>query len=326
MRQVLGDLLSSQPDIEVAGYARDGLEAVRLVQSLSPDVLVLDLDMRRLSGLDAVSAILTVAPTPIVVATSHPKQSAQAALEALDRGAIDVVCKPRSGGFLALSEARDELCSKVRAAKGAQLGLRLKRGVPAAMPGRRSDHVILAVGSTGAVGALTCLFQTLPRDLHVPILVMPHLPPGFAEALARRLSAAGGVPMREAFDADRLVTGQALIVPGGRRMLVGPHCDLEITTSPAEDPVDALLRSAAEAFGSRCILALLTGMGQDGAAGALAIRQAGGRVLAESRFTCMVSDLPQAASRIGAVDSVHPIQEIGHAMVALLGKRASRAA
>jgi two-component system, chemotaxis family, protein-glutamate methylesterase/glutaminase len=330
MRQVLGDLLRSDPDIDVVGFARDGAEAVRMTSDLKPDVVTLDVEMPRMDGLEALASIMTVAPTPVIMVSTLTSQGAQATLEALDRGAVDFVCKPRSGSLLAIREVREELLGKVRSAKDAALGRRLRRGIPAAAPVRASDRVILIASSTGGPKALTCLFETLPRDLAVPVLIVQHMPPGFTEGLAKRLDRMGNLSCREAHERDRVTPGLALMAPGGRHMSVTASGEIELSDGPPVHGVrpaaDILFGSAAKAFGTRCVAAVLTGMGKDGAEGALEIRNAGGHVYGESEQTCTVYGMPRAAKLNGATEAEFPIHEIGHAIVANLSRRPSRAA
>jgi two-component system, chemotaxis family, protein-glutamate methylesterase/glutaminase len=329
IRQVLADLLCSQPNIEVIGFARDGAEAVRLTRDLRPDVVTMDIEMPRMSGLDALAAIMAVAPTPVIMVSPMTSQGAQLTLDALDRGAVDFVCKPRSGALLALIDVRDELVAKIRATRGAALGRKLRRAIPASVSGRPSDRIVLIAASMGGPKALACLFETLPKGLEAPLLVAQDMPVGFAEHLAKRLDRIGNLTCREARDGDRPTPGVALFAPGGRSMTLDASGYIEIheedSAENAVSAADRLFASAAKTYGSRCIGTILTGRGNAGADGALAIKQVGGVVFVESANTCTLPHMPQAAKDKGAVDAEYPIHEIGHAIAATLARRIARA-
>lgn len=320
LRQVLIDMLTKEPDMEVVGMARDGLEAVAMARDLCPDVITLDVEMPRMSGLEALATIMRDSPTPVVMVSTKTSAGAEATLEALDKGAIDFVCKPRSGSFMALREVHDELVAKVRSARSAAVGNRHRPTVRAANPGRNSDKVVLIATSTGGPKALNSLFETLPKGWQVPILVVQHMPVGFTASLAARLDRIGTVPCREAAEGDSLQPGLALIAPGGVHMRLDHDNRVELFDGPplhgVRPAADYLFETAAAQLGSKCLAAVLTGMGKDGAAGALAIKKVGGTVLGEAESSCTIYGMPRAAKEIGAISGEYPIHEIGHALVA----------
>ncbi len=330
LRQVLVDMLSKEPDIEVAGLAKDGLEAISMAKELKPDVITLDVEMPRMSGLEALSNIMRDRPVPVIMVSTKTSVGAEATLEALDKGAVDFVCKPRSGSFMALREVHDELVSKIRHAKSAVVGARTRPSVRAASPTRAGDKVVLIATSTGGPRALTGLFETLPKNWQVPILIVQHMPVGFTTSLAGRLNRIGTVECREAADGDVLKPGLALLAPGGVHMRLGDSRHVELFDGPTLHGVrpaaDCLFESSAKHLGSRCLAAVLTGMGRDGAAGSLAIKKAGGVVLGESETTCTVYGMPRAAKETGAVSAEYAIHEIGHALVATAAGRLRDAA
>jgi two-component system, chemotaxis family, protein-glutamate methylesterase/glutaminase len=330
LRQVLVDMLTEESDFEIAGLARDGIEALAMAKELKPDVITLDVEMPRMSGLEALASIMRECPTPVVMVSTKTSAGAEATIEALEKGAIDFVCKPRSGSFMALREARDELIAKIRHASRASIGVRPRSPVRAAVPTRQTDKVVLVATSTGGPKALTCLFETLPKSWQVPILVVQHMPVGFTASLAARLDRIGTVPCREAIDGDAVVPGTALLAPGGSHMRLDEEGRISLFDAPTLHGVrpaaDYLFESAAKQFGARCVGAILTGMGKDGAAGALTVKQAGGTVLGEEESTCTVYGMPRAAKELGAIAGEYPIHEIGHALVATASGRLKGAA
>lgn len=330
LRQVLVDMLSQEPDIEIVGMARDGLEAISMAKDLKPDLITLDVEMPRMSGLEALATIMRDNPVPVVMVSTKTSAGAEATLEALEKGAVDFVCKPRSGSFMALREVHEELVAKIRSARNAAVGSRHRPLVRAASPGRASDKVVLVATSTGGPRALTSLFETLPKDWQVPILIVQHMPVGFTASLAARLNRIGTVPCREAADGDVIKPGMALLAPGGMHMRVGEGNRVEIFDAPALHGVrpaaDHLFDSGARLLGNKCLGAVLTGMGKDGAAGALAMKKAGGTIFGESEASCTVYGMPRAAKELGAISGEYPIHEIGHALVATAAGRLKDAA
>jgi two-component system, chemotaxis family, protein-glutamate methylesterase/glutaminase len=330
LRQVLVDMLSEEADIEVVGVGRDGLEAVKLAKELKPDVMTLDVEMPRMSGLEALGLIMKESPVPVVMVSTKTSGGAEATIEALEKGAVDFVCKPRSGSFTALRDVHDELVSKIRHARNATIGSALRTPTRAAVPARASDKVVLVATSTGGPKALTCLFETLPKNWQVPILIVQHMPIGFTASLAARLDRIGTVPCREAVDGDVIKPGLALLAPGGLHMRVDSSGRIGLFDGPhlhgVRPAADYLFESAVKHYGSKCLGAVLTGMGKDGAAGALAIKAAGGHVLGESESSCTVYGMPRAAKELGAIAGEYPIHEIGHALVATAAGRLKGAA
>lgn len=330
IRQVLVDILNGEPDIEVVGIARDGVEGVSMAQSLKPDVMTLDVEMPKLNGLAALVQIMGTSPTRVVMVSTKTSAGAEATIEALEKGAMDFVCKPRNGSFMALREVHEDLVSKIRQVTRSPLPSKARTPVRAATPTKVTDKVILIATSTGGPKALACLFETLPSKWNVPILMVQHMPVGFTASLAERLSRLGTVPVREAVDGDDIAPGLALIAPGGLHMRISDSGKVELFDGPALHGVrpaaDHLFESAARKFGSRCLGAVLTGMGKDGAAGAMAIKTSGGTVFGESESSCTIYGMPRAAKELGAIAGEYPIHEMGHALVAMASGRLNRVA
>lgn len=330
IRQVLADIVRAEPDMEVVGTGRNGEEAIALARDLKPDAMTLDVEMPRMSGLEALGRIMEANPTPVVMVSTLTSSGAAATIAALEKGAVDCVCKPANGSFPALRQVRDELLSKLRAAAQAKVGKVVRRIAPAAAPHvKHTDRIVLIASSTGGPKALCHLWESLPKGFNAPILIVQHMPAGFTEGLAKRLDAIGTVACKEAKEGDRLVPGLALMAPGGRHMTVDARGEVRLNDDAplhgVRPAADFLFQSAAKHFNSRCVASVLTGMGKDGAEGALAIRNAGGTVFGESEETCTVYGMPRAAMAIGAVHAEVPLGEMAHVLTAALSGRLAHA-
>lgn len=318
IRQILVDMLRKEPDLEVVGYARDGEEALLRIAELNPDVVTLDVEMPRLDGLGCLRELMKTRPVPAVMVSTLTSAGTETTLEALAAGAVDFVCKPDNGSISTLRGVREELVAKVRGARGARVH-RAFRPTPRPAPAAgKTDRIVLVASSTGGPRALAAMLEGIPQGFSAPMLVVQHMPAGFVAPLAKRLNAIGTMAVREAKRGDRMEPGVALVAPGGQHMTVGVNGALKFDDGPSVHGVrpaaDRLFASAAEAFGRRCVAVVLSGMGRDGAEGALAVRKAGGAVLAESEETCTIYGMPKVAVEIGAVERSVPIDRMGGAI------------
>lgn len=335
MRRIISQLLGSEPDIEVVGTARDGLDGVEKALALAPDVITLDIEMPRLDGYGALREIMRQRPTPVVMVSSHTREGAEATIRALAMGAVDVLAKPSGPISLDMATVRADLVRKVRAAAGAKVRYRralaelprLARPKDPPAPGpapvaEAAGQVVVIACSTGGPGALHQVVPRLPADLGAGVLVVQHMPPGFTRSLANRLDEISPIAVREAEEGDPVLPGQVLIAPGGLHMTVTPGRRVHLTDDPPVHGVrpaaDPLLESAAQVFGSRVLAVVLTGMGYDGARGAYAVKRAGGRCVAEHESTCVVYGMPRAVVEMGLADEVLPVHEIAGAIARLV--------
>lgn len=344
VRRIVKDWFADEPDFEVVGVASDGVEGVDLAAKCRPELITLDVEMPRLNGLQALEKIMAQSPAAVIMLSSLTKSGASETLRALDLGAIDFVQKPDGPSSIRLVNAKEELLAKARAAVGARRPARRmaaaeRAGRPAsARPvirpslaaGSTTDKVVLIASSTGGPRALTALWSSLPKGFPAPIVVVQHMPPGFTESFAKRLDGMGTVPCKEASVGDRLIPGLALMAPGGRHLHLRKDGSIvfsdDATLHGVRPAADYMFQSGAAAFGSRCVAAVLTGMGKDGAAGALQVRQAGGTVLGESEASCVIYGMPKAAKEIGAVHEEFSIEEMASALLGCLARRSGRAA
>ena len=327
MRKLLSALLSRDPEVEVVGTALDGPVALRKVASLRPDVVTLDLEMPGMDGIDVLREIMRGSPVPVVVVSAHTQRGAAASVTAMALGAVDVVAKPRLSPGTGLEAMAVELLAKLKAVAGrkwrrppAQPALRRSLGGLASGLARQ----VVAIGvSTGGPAALAYLLPRLPADLKAAVVVVQHMPEGgFTEMLARRLSQGCGLDVREARDGDALRDGQVLVAPGGRHLRVRRRAQGPLALVGGGEPVsghrpsaDVLFQSVAAEFGPHALGVLLTGMGEDGAAGLEAIRTALGQTLAQDEESSVVFGMPRAAIARGAVEQVLPLEKIPEAIV-----------
>ncbi len=321
VRRVLSERLAKTPDIEVVATAPDPYVARDRIVSLDPDVLTLDIEMPRMDGLTFLSKLMRHRPMPVVVVSSVTPEGSRAAVRALQLGAIDVIAKP--GSAFTVEEICEMLVQSIRTAARARVRRnRPQRPVtevePAAMPRIvRTTHRVLAIGaSTGGTRAIQELLTQLPQTTPGTVIVQ-HMPEHFTAAFAKRLDELCPMRVQEARDGDAIIPGVALIAPGNRHMVVrrsGARYRVGLSDGPPvhyqRPSVDVLFRSAARSAGPNCLGVILTGMGEDGAAGLLALRETGAHTIAQDEASCVVYGMPRAAVELGAACEVAPLKEI----------------
>jgi two-component system chemotaxis response regulator CheB len=325
VRAVLCRELPKTPGIEIAGYARDGIEGVERALALRPDVITLDVEMPRLDGHGALGRIMEECPTPVVMVSSLTKAGAAATIRSLELGAVDVVAKPVHGGIASVHGVLDELREKIRVAAQANVRRRLAPGPrPLAAPVRGLPwlrRTVVIASSTGGPQALRAVLTSFPADTAVPILVVQHMPPGFTRALAERLNELGPLRVQEARPGSKLEPGLVLIAPGGFHMLVKARGEIALSQTPSECGVrpaaNVLMESAAAVYGAATVGVVLTGMGHDGTRGAGLIKAVGGRIVAEDESTCVVYGMPRSVADAGFVDRVAPLQDVADVVVGM---------
>jgi two-component system chemotaxis response regulator CheB len=324
-RKVLRESLSTHPDIEVVGTARDGLEALEKIAELKPDVVTLDLVMPNLDGLGVLHAL---PPTggPRVVIVSISDSNSALGVEALQAGAVELVHKPTALATDRLYELSGELIAKVLAAGGAVHRIiapaRSMTPLPGTVRALASVKLVVVGTSTGGPQALTRLLTALPADLPCAVAVALHIPAGYTEALAKRLNEQASVPVFEAWDGAVLAPGSVALARGGSHLRIRADGG-KLTTHVSQDPTDApfcpsvnvLFESAAKAMGPAVMGVVLTGMGDDGVVGARAIREAHGRILTEAASSCVVYGMPRAVSEAQLSMGAFPIEEMADAIV-----------
>jgi two-component system chemotaxis response regulator CheB len=335
MRKVLETILVTDENVQVVGHAKDGREAVRLSESLKPDVITMDINMPVMDGLQATAEIMTTNPRPIVVVSSESRQGAASTLRALELGAIEFVAKPSSGIDLDMHSVREDLLRKVRLAakvrvvrSASRIASEIKNAdartiapppAPASRPAaatydQRFPVVVLAA-STGGPATVMRLAPGFTRDFPAAVILVQHMPAAFTTQYATQLAEFTGVRVKEAENNESLRPGTFYICPGGQHLRVMPTGRIQLDGSSGRingylPNIDITMQSVAAFAGPLSIGVILTGMGNDGTAGASAIKSAGGMVLAQDEATSVIFGMPAEAIKAGAVSQVLGIDDI----------------
>ncbi|MEK7678443.1 MAG: chemotaxis response regulator protein-glutamate methylesterase [Verrucomicrobiota bacterium] len=333
VRKILTTSLARFPEIEVVGTATDPYVARDKILELNPDVVTLDIEMPRMDGITFLKVIMKHRPLPVIIMRSLTQAGSEKALAALQAGAVDVLDKPR--GTYSAHEDGTRLAEKIRAAAVSRLRGPPEEGDapapgPATAPREKTPlapatghrwhprSLILLGASTGGTEALKAVLTSMSGDLP-GICVVQHIPAYFSEAFANRMNQLCAMEVREAKNGDVVKPGLALIAPGGWHMLLkwtGSHHVAELNQAPQvhhqRPAVDILFDSAVRAGSAPyTVAALLTGMGADGAAGLLKLREANARTIAQNEETCVVFGMPKEAIRLGAAQQILPLDRIG---------------
>lgn len=321
-RRLVSDELASDPMIEVVGTAPNGRIALQKLPQLSPDLVILDIEMPELNGLDALSELRKTYPRlPVIMFSSLTERGAYETLEALARGATDYFAKPTNLGGLdaSLQVIRDELIPEIKAI--CERTLAPQSPPPAAVPpisritnaASRIDIIAIAA-STGGPNALSALFSGIPANIGVPIVIVQHMPPMFTRLLAERLSSQNPVKIDEGQPGGVLRPGHGWIAPGDFHMILardGVQSRVLLHQDPPENScrpaADVLFRSVAQHYGNSVLGVVMTGMGQDGLRGCEAIKAAGGTVIAQDEATSVVWGMPGYVVKAGLADRVLPL-------------------
>lgn len=344
VRQVLSALLNAAPGLEVTHAVADPLLAIERMKLQWPDVLVLDVEMPRMDGITFLKKIMAERPTPVVICSTLTEKGAHTSMEALAAGAVAIITKPKLELKRFLNDSADDLVTAVRDAAGANLRQLVARraGPPLTAVAKHTADVILApsdgaramtqttervvaIGtSTGGTQALEEVLTALPR-VCPGIIIVQHMPEKFTAAFAQRLDSLCQIAVKEAATNDRVVPGRALIAPGGKHMLLrrtGAQYFVEVVDGPLVNrhrpSVDVLFRSVAKCAGANALGVIMTGMGDDGAAGLLEMRKAGARTVAQDEQSCVVYGMPREAVKRGGVEKTIALSAVAREIVAQL--------
>lgn len=337
MRKVLETIFNADDQLQVAGHAKDGREAVAMAESLKPDVITMDINMPHVDGLQATAQIMTTNPRPIVIVSSESRDGAASTLKALELGAIEFVAKPSSGIDLDMQSVKEDLVRKVRMAAKVRVvrtASRLASTVqksngsspatvmttapsrPAPSPANDQKFpVVVLAASTGGPATVMRLAPGFTREFPAAVILVQHMPASFTTQYATQLAEFTGIRVKEAEPNESLLPGTFYICPGGHHLRVSATGRIQLDGSSGRingylPNIDATMESVAAYAGAMSIGAILTGMGNDGAAGARAIKSAGGLVLAQDEATCVIFGMPAEAIKIGVVDEVLGIDDI----------------
>lgn len=325
VRKVVSQMLTSQDNLEVVGTARDGLEALEMVESLQPDVVTTDLIMPGMDGVAFITEQMRRRPVPILV-ISIANESGERVLAALDAGAIDFIQKPTALATEKLLDMSRELADKVATAAGASMARRPEAPSPTPVQkptvARAVDIVVIGI-STGGPQALRYLVPQLPADCPVPVVIVMHMPFGYTEMYAKKLDESTPLAVSEAKQGTLLRPGSVLIAQAGRHLSFargadhGVFCHLDIRPLDTlhRPSVDVMFQSAAEVFGNRVLGVVMTGMGSDGRDGAAWIKAKGGTIVTESQASCVVYGMPRSVAEAGLSDYSAPLEALAAAIV-----------
>ena len=337
VRQVLTRVLGEDPDIEVVGAAQDPFIAREMIKQLNPDVLTLDVEMPRMDGLTFLENLMRLRPMPVVMVSSLTGSGAEVTLDALSLGAVDFVTKPKLEVAKGLTEYAGELAAKVKSAARAKVQARSAPARSAERPkargaaGFRTTDRLIAIGaSAGGTEAIRVVLEMMPPDAP-GIVITQHIPAEFSRAFAQRMNRCSPMAVCEAEDGQQVVPGYAYIAPGGYHLRVERSgarwlCRIgdDAPVSRHKPSVDVLFRSVAQAAGRNAVAAILTGMGNDGAAGMLEMHRLGIATVAQDEATSVVWGMPGAAVKLGGVDEILPLNRIAGRLLELAADEAKR--
>lgn len=332
MRQLLTQILSSDPELEVVGTASDPFAAREKIKTLNPDVLTLDIEMPRMDGLTFLEKLMRGRPMPVIMISSLTSKGADTTLRALALGAVDYISKPKMDVSNGTVEQAEEILAKVKGAVKAKLRRPTVSEAPLAAPAGKTisfsaTHKVVAIGaSTGGTEALKEVLMPLPADFP-GIVIVQHMPETFTNQFAERLNTLCKIRIKEAKDGDRILPGHALLAPGGHQMeVVRKGMEYAVHVYRGErvnrhmPSVDVLFSSCAKHLGKNALGVILTGMGADGARGMLEMKQTGSFTIAQDESTSIVFGMPREAIALNGVDEVHPLPHISNALIKKLAK------
>jgi two-component system chemotaxis response regulator CheB len=338
MRQLIGDILTDA-GVAVVGEAGDGAAALSVIETTRPDVVTMDVEMPGVGGIEAVERVMATVPTPILMLSAHTADGTDATFEALERGAVDVFTKPGGEVSAGVSRDADRLAAAVRSVATADLDAMSATSPPPAAeattdstprsPSTKPDSspedldaplTVVVGASTGGPKAVERVLAALP-EADCRVLVVQHMPAGFTGRFAERLDDASAYEVREAGDGDRIGAGEALVAPGSAHLVVASYRAgrlrvrlREPTDTGVTPAVDVTMRTAAAAVDDSLVGVVLTGMGDDGAAGIRAMAAAGAHTIAQSRDSCVVYGMPKRAVETGVVEDVCGLDDVPDAI------------
>jgi two-component system chemotaxis response regulator CheB len=338
-RRLVSDIVAATGEFRVVGTARNGLDALKQIHALDPDIVTLDIEMPELDGLQALGYIMSETPRPVVMLSAlDSPNGGELTIRALELGAVEFVHKPTGGVGNPAESLGTRLLDALRVASCVNLGgvrvlarpTMVERDRAGGGPGAATNAVVIAA-STGGPRALAEVIPHLAADLDAAVLVVQHMPPGFTASLATRLHAMSRLTVTEARHGDRIEHGRIYIAPGGMHMRVIDVNGVPLIALDQSPPIwgvrpsaDPLFRSAAQRFGSSLIGVVLTGMGRDGAEGLRAVRDNGGYAIVQDRETSIVYGMPQAALATAGADRSLPLAAIAAEIVSRVPQRVAQ--
>ena len=345
MCKVLKEIINSDAQLEVAGTARDGREAVALAESLRPDVITMDINMPHLDGLQATELIMSQHPRPVVIVSSESREGAASTLRALELGAIDFVPKPTNGIDLDMRNIREELtrklkmAAKVRVVRTATMS-KLAAHAPVPLSSTSSNNadrsaqlgtgngtkfpLVVIAASTGGPAAVMRVVAGLPKDLQAAVLLVLHMPAAFTSQFTIQLAEISRMPVKEAESHEAPQPGVIYLCPGANHLRISSTGKITLDGGPRIEGyrpcADVALESAAAFARPLTLAVVLTGMGNDASKGVQAVKAAGGHVIVQDEATSVIFGMPAEAIKTGSVDEILPLDQIGAAIEKRIAK------
>ena len=316
MRKIIGDAVSEISGVEIVGIARNGADALEAIPRLKPDIITLDIEMPKMNGLEALKIIKNdYKNIQVIMLSSYSKAGSEVTMEALELGALDFIEKPQNSGLMNLGELKTQVEIKLAVAIDLVEGtdsLRRKTPPNSNSPlkpdfeGERVKAIVLGA-STGGPKVLFDIIKGLPKDLNIPVFIVQHMPKGFTKSFAQRLNSECALAVVEAKHEMNISPGVVYVAPGDYHMTIEKNriiLDERAKIHGVRPAVDFLFETAARRYGSELLGVILTGMGKDGAAGMVSIKEAGGYNLAQDKESCVVFGMPGYAVSLGVVDEI----------------------
>lgn len=328
MRQIVSDIISSDPELEVIGKAKDGKEALEKVYELKPDVMTLDVNLPLLDGLGVLEEVMKKQPTRVIMISAYTRVGATSTLRALELGAVDFIAKPSGEISLDLNKLRDEIINKIKLAAKVELEkfagpvLPPLEAPPEDLKPSAMKKLVVIAASTGGPKAILDVMRDIPATLAAGFLIIQHMPIGFTLSFAERISWQSKIKAKEAEEGDVILPSKAYVAPAGYHMVVESVGDLykiklnkDQLVNFVRPAADVTMASVAEVCTKSLIAVVLTGMGKDSLEGVRKIKEKGGYVIVQDEKTSVVWGMPKVVYDAGLSDRVLPVSEIARAIV-----------
>ena len=331
MRYLIKKIIGESPEMEVVGEARDGVDALKQLETVTADVITLDVEMPRMDGLETLRNIMSRRPLPVLMVSRYTHEGGEIAIRALQSGAVDCVEKPKGRDALTMNTVKEELLAKIRMASEVTLEKlasadtpagRRRVDVPGAAAPTRLKKVVVVGCSTGGPRALNAVLPALPPDLPAGYLIVQHMPAGFTTSLARRLDQESAISVTEAQKGDAVTPGKALVAPGDYHLHLADNGTVKLgredRVNNVRPAVDVTIEDASRIYGKDIVCVILTGMGNDGTHGASLVRRCGGLTIVQSGDTCTVNGMPGSVQSAGLADRVVPLQDVAGEIISVI--------
>uniref|UniRef100_A0A7V3VU75 Protein-glutamate methylesterase/protein-glutamine glutaminase n=1 Tax=candidate division WOR-3 bacterium TaxID=2052148 RepID=A0A7V3VU75_UNCW3 len=314
MQRVIGDIIQSSGEFEVCGYARTVDEAWAKFNKLKPDLITLDYELPGENGIVFLQRVMSIKPTPVLMLSAYTREGAEITIKSLSLGAVDFFQKPSGSISIDLYDFKEELISKLRTVSNANLKPLVT--TPQKSTGIKNvEYIIGIAASTGGVKALNFLLSSLRKGIGLRIIVVQHMPRFFTTTLARHLNEKSSLTVKESSNNEPITVDTVLIAPGGSHIKIHPSGNTVVLSDEPpryglKPSADLLFESMAEVFKDKALGIVLTGMGHDGTAGLLKIKNYGGVTIAQDPSEATIASMPQSAIDAGAIEYIMPLHQI----------------